>query len=702
MTNPSLPGACRNERNVRGRLKRCFAAGVLLLGTLVPVSAFAQSMLDFSDATPATEPGSPAAGTLGAVHRFQNVAPGVDALVTLAVFNNVISPIAVLDDNTTDAPRFQPTLTCATVVNSSCYVRFNFQLVAAGTTTPAPRPGLIVSAQDVDSTGTAATNEFIAFPGATAVQLNTVTPPTPASYLTQTGTVEGSPRFIHTGGQGQAAIGTDDRFEVYGRYAASTSAFSVVGGNTIGTSACGADNTVVTCRRLNSYSFNTVDSNLAGITVTKVSQGGIGTFAFTGTNGYASESITTQTAGTGRAGLVQALAAVGTATTITEAAPPAGYRLASIACTGLGAGGTATPSIPGTGTSGGSVILNAAATVSDTQIACTFTNVRLPTVTVTKVSNGGVGTFAFSGDNGFAAQNITTATSGTGVAGATQTLTAASTATRITESAPPAGFVLSAISCTGLGAGGTATPTINGSGGGFVDLSALATAPGSNIACTFTNTALGSITIVKDAQPDNAQDFTFVSSEAPLGTFLLDDDADGTLPNARTFGNLAAGTYTVTESATPGWTLASINCNDADGGTTTSVAARNAVIDLDPGQNITCTFVNGATGLADLQIVKTNNNSAPLVAGTTTTYVLTVTNNGPAPVNGAVVYDSPNTPAGATGPGLNCPAANPVTCSPAAACPAGTTVGNLTGPGVTLGNIANGGAVTLSFSCNVQ
>lgn len=364
-----------------------------------------------------------------------------------------------------------------------------------------------------------------------------------------------------------------------------------------------------------------------------------------------------------------------------------GQYISSLACTGT------TDTNPSDGLTIGA---------TDTNVVCTYTNARRPTVTVTKVSNGGVGTFAFSGNNGFAAQNITTAIPGTGVAGATQTLTAASTATRITESAPPAGFVLSAISCTGLGAGGTATPTINGSGGGFVDLSALATAPGSNIACTFTNTALGSVTIVKDAVPNSAQDFGFTSTNPSIPAFSLDDDADPALPSTRTFTNLAPGSFTVTETATAGWTLTGLACTDPDNGSSVSPATRTATIDLDAGENITCTFTNSATGIADLQIVKTNNNSAPLVAGTTTTYVLTVTNNGPAAVNGAVVYDTPNTPAGATGPGLNCPAANPVTCSPAAACPAGTTVGNLTGAGVTLGNIANGGAVTLSFSCNVQ
>jgi uncharacterized repeat protein (TIGR01451 family) len=466
--------------------------------------------------------------------------------------------------------------------------------------------------------------------------------------------------------------------------------------NNLGADACSTPVGTVQSGEVEDYQF-TVSRSLALFKTTTGIAGG--PFGFTLTN----TAQTTGTATTAAAGTpvqvdgdtatagVQAYSIVSptTAVTINESSLPAGWSVTNATCTN--AAGTTVGS-----RSGNVYTLTGAEVAASTNFSCTFTNAAAARVTVTKVSNGGVGTFAFSGDNGFAAQNITTVAAGTGVSGATQTLTTPSTATRITEAAPPAGFVLSAISCTGLGAGGTATPTINGSGGGFVDLSAQATAPGSNIACTFTNNALGSITIVKDAQPDSAQDFTFVSAESPLLNFNLDDDADATLPNSRTIPGLASGIYTVTESLAPGWTLTSIACVDADGGTTTNLLLRSAVIDLDPGENITCTFVNGATGIADLQIAKTNNSAGPLVAGTTTTYVLTVTNNGPAAVTGAVVRDAPGT-------GLDCPAANPVTCSPAAACPAGTTTGNLTSnAGVTLGNIANGGVVTLSFTCNVQ
>jgi uncharacterized repeat protein (TIGR01451 family)/LPXTG-motif cell wall-anchored protein len=108
-------------------------------------------------------------------------------------------------------------------------------------------------------------------------------------------------------------------------------------------------------------------------------------------------------------------------------------------------------------------------------------------------------------------------------------------------------------------------------------------------ACTITNSRdTGSITIVKDAQPNAAQDFRFTGN---LGEFYLDDDSNATLSNTKVFSNLETGTYTVTEpNDFPGtWDLESVTCiggSDAEGNN------RNAVIKLEKGENVTCTFVN--------------------------------------------------------------------------------------------------------------
>jgi hypothetical protein len=74
----------------------------------------------------------------------------------------------------------------------------------------------------------------------------------------------------------------------------------------------------------------------------------------------------------------------------------------------------------------------------------------------------------------------------------------------------------------------------------------------------------GYITIIKDAVPNDPQDFDFNlhnSSNTISQDFLLDDDADATLPNSQTF-TVPPGTW-YAEELTPlptGWTLTNLVC----------------------------------------------------------------------------------------------------------------------------------------------
>ncbi|WFC43314.1 hypothetical protein [Pseudoxanthomonas sp. SE1] len=130
----------------------------------------------------------------------------------------------------------------------------------------------------------------------------------------------------------------------------------------------------------------------------------------------------------------------------------------------------------------------------------TDTDGSVTQLTLRKISLGGVDSFGFSGSNGVATQTLTTITDGTPEAGVTQPLTATSTATTITENTSPATYRVTDITCTGLGAGGTATPDLAAR---TVALNAAATAPGSDIVCTFTNTLQqADIQVVKTASPD--------------------------------------------------------------------------------------------------------------------------------------------------------------------------------------------------------
>lgn len=110
--------------------------------------------------------------------------------------------------------------------------------------------------------------------------------------------------------------------------------------------------------------------------------------------------------------------------------------------------------------------------------------------------------------------------------------------------------------------------------------------------CGFTAPALGSVTIVKDATPDDPQDFGF-SGDDPIGSFSLDDDADVTLPDEETF-TVEPGSYTVQEVLPAGWDLTAIECVTADTSDTSVVDLDTELvtIDVDEGESITCTFTN--------------------------------------------------------------------------------------------------------------
>ncbi len=99
---------------------------------------------------------------------------------------------------------------------------------------------------------------------------------------------------------------------------------------------------------------------------------------------------------------------------------------------------------------------------------------------------------------------------------------------------------------------------------------------------TTVDPALGTITIVKDAVPDDAQDFSF---SGDLGTFSLDDDdADPMLPSSMSFA-VAPGFYSVSEDPVAGWLLIHALCDNGDPAFDIFVGA---------GETVTCTFFNAA------------------------------------------------------------------------------------------------------------
>ncbi|HKZ63549.1 MAG TPA: hypothetical protein VJ400_03800, partial [Thermoplasmata archaeon] len=112
----------------------------------------------------------------------------------------------------------------------------------------------------------------------------------------------------------------------------------------------------------------------------------------------------------------------------------------------------------------------------------------------------------------------------------------------------------------------------------------------------------GTIKILKDAIPNDPENFEFDPSWDPTN-FFLDDDSDGALPNMRSFV-LVFGTYTVAELGPPSpWTLTDITCTDPSGGTTDS--GSTATIGLASAEIVECKFTN--TKAANIILEKQTN-----------------------------------------------------------------------------------------------
>ena len=158
----------------------------------------------------------------------------------------------------------------------------------------------------------------------------------------------------------------------------------------------------------------------------------------------------------------------------------------------------------------------------------------------------------------------------------------------------------------------------------------------SNDAVTFP----GSITIIKDAQPNSSTaTFSFTASPSPLGNFTLKDD--GTGANLKLFSNITDfQTYTVTEGSTTGWNFDSASCSVSSGnGGTQSVSGTTATVSLKEGENVTCTYINKPTPAPHLTIDKVDNTGSFSKLGDVINYTITATNDGNVTLTAVTVTD---------------------------------------------------------------
>ena len=165
-----------------------------------------------------------------------------------------------------------------------------------------------------------------------------------------------------------------------------------------------------------------------------------------------------------------------------------------------------------------------------------------------------------------------------------------------------------------------------------------------------------------------------------------------------------SGSVTVSETSGSNTSLTkyvtAINCiNDETNAVITPASTavvgntRSAVISPPSNTDSSCAFTN--TRSANLAITKTNGVNS-VIAGSTTTYTITVTNSGPSDADGALLKDPLAT-------GLNCTQAICLSATGGASCPTAgnVTIASLQGAGIVLPVLPASSTLTFSLVCGV-
>nr|WP_240451213.1 DUF11 domain-containing protein [Wenzhouxiangella sp. XN201] len=140
----------------------------------------------------------------------------------------------------------------------------------------------------------------------------------------------------------------------------------------------------------------------------------------------------------------------------------------------------------------------------------------------------------------------------------------------------------------------------------------------------------GQIEIIKNTVGGNGS-FDF---SGDLGNFTI-ATSGGSGSDLST--NLSPGSYTVTETVPAGWSLTSISCV-SDSGSSTSVSAPSATIDLGSGGDVTCTFTNTLLEPA-IEITKTDGGQI-VSQQSSFAYALSYTNTGELNLTDVVITET--------------------------------------------------------------
>ncbi len=434
---------------------------------------------------------------------------------------------------------------------------------------------------------------------------------------------------------------------------------------------------------------------LATLTITKLAVNGGAAFPFTVSGGLtASFNLNPNPPSTPTQSQTFTNVPPGQAITITEYEPTTpGFDLADITCSnanGTPTGSTVSTSITNTtGQQSGTATVNL---VPGANLTCTFTNLKNPSIVIVKEAIGGDNTFNFavSATAGTVADpsiNITTS-AGVGAFKTSVKLTGGVTTTTatLTESTPPAGYVLTAIACTNMTTGATVGTVTLASR--QVVLTGLVAA--SEINCKFTNETRR-LTLRKTWVNGRIGDAITVTTTGGSANATVTSTSTGNNTTTGTAVNVNTGSITLpTESFTTGNQsnyASTVSCT----GNATPLAGSTLPQTLTIGAtdtNVVCTYTN--TGLADMHPTFGTLPTAFGPGGTVTGLTLTCANAGPASATSATC--APSASAGAIS-NLSCSTTLPATVA------AGASVictFSYTAPGVQGGSDTS--ATTITFT----
>ncbi len=180
----------------------------------------------------------------------------------------------------------------------------------------------------------------------------------------------------------------------------------------------------------------------------------------------------------------------------------------------------------------------------------------------------------------------------------------------------PGTYTLSETSMPGYTAGNWVCTGASSFAGDQVDLQG-----GDHAVCTITNNDSMFATLTLQKNVNNNGNGAAVPGDFTLSFTGAGGSGSGvTGDGAITSAPVPAGSYSLSESTVTGYVQEDIVCDGADADGTDGV-------DIQPGEKITCVFVNKDQNV-DIGIVKAVSNNAPNI-GETLTFTLTITNSGP-------------------------------------------------------------------------